>query len=173
MDPRRIGLSLICFTFVLCLLASSAVSQELTTRSSFAASFTFNTDTTFQTGAFRDSYLKEDTLIFTTRSGVVVFDLASKNWLDPTSSITEGARTMFYGSTFIPIAPYYDSTRNRIIVASDSSNPQISLLDFSTLKLIQTLQNNETVGNPRQAPFLSGVYGVVSDDTYLYYGSAR
>ncbi len=176
MDSRRSALSVICFALVLCFWASSALGQELTTRSAYAASFTFDATTYGQIGSFRDSYLYEDILILATKNGMVVFDLANYNWLDATTNTTLGARTMFFATGgFLPIAPYYDAARNRIIVASDSTaNPELIILDFATLKEIPAWQlPNETASNPKAAPSLLGVYTVVASDKYLYYASVR
>lgn len=176
MDSRRSALSVICFPLLLCLWASSALGQELTTRSEYATSFTFNTTYYGQIGSFRDSFIYEDILIMATKSGLVVFDLANYNWLESTTNITQGARTMFFATGgFVPIVPFYDHVRNRIIVASEStSNPQLSILDFATLKLIPAWQLvNETASNPKAAPYLNGVYGLVVSDKYLYYASTR
>jgi hypothetical protein len=108
------------------------------------------------------------------KSGLVVFDLANYNWLESTTNITQGARTMFFATgVFVPIAPFYDHVRNWIIVASEStSNPQLFIVNFATLKIIPEWQlANETAGNPKAAPSLNGVYGLVASDKYLYYAS--
>jgi hypothetical protein len=126
-----------------------------------------------QVGSFRGSYIHEDTLILSSKSGLVVFDLASYNWLDSTTNVTEAIRSMFFSTGFVPIIPYYDVARNRIIVASESTNnPQLSLLDFATLELIPAWQLiNETASNPKSASSLGGVFRVVASDSYLYYAS--
>lgn len=176
MDSRRSALLVICFALVLCFWASSALGQELTTRSEYGTSFTFNTTYYGQIDSFRDSFIYEDILIMAAKSGLVVFDLANYNWLESTTNITQGARTMFFATgVFVPIAPFYDHVRNWIIVASEStSNPQLFIVNFATLKIIPEWQlANETAGNPKAAPSLNGVYGLVASDKYLYYASTR
>lgn len=174
MTPRRSVLPVICFALVF--WASSVISQELTTRSAFGSSFVVDSTLYGQVGSFRDSYIHEDTLILSTKSGLVIFNLTSYDWLDPATNITQGARTMFFATGgFVPITPYYDAVRNRIIIASESTNnPLLGLIDFTTLKLIPSWQLvNETASNPKSASSLAGVFSVVASDSYLYYASAR
>jgi hypothetical protein len=159
------------FALLLSCWISATQSQILATSSSYAASYVY--DNRGIIGPFFGSHIHEDTLILSVTNGLVVFDLASRNWLNSTGvSLSSSTNRVATFSTLKPIAPYYDAAWSRILIASGSTiNPKLVALDFDTLTEIPT--SDIYPANPKLAPALKGVFGMVADDDYLYYASAR
>ncbi len=151
---------------IVCALCYGALSDDvLVNTSSFLGTVSWPSSQGL-TGNFRSSYIINDTLVFTTASGLAVLDL-DHNW---TNGLVAGASKTKslepISGIFSPTAPFVDEQRREIIVASGAVPPRLAVLSLDTLELVEY---NYT--NPVPAPSLSEVYASVSDGTYLYYAS--